>query len=147
MHGDEERPGVAARLAWQRQISLRFRDLDYLGHVTAAEYLAIFEEGRAAWLSERFQIPLPIYVVARQEIDFDREVRLEDGPITVSIYLVRVGISSVQISETLCSRVGAVHARSRATLVMWDVDARSSRELTAAERAALESVPEAGTGL
>jgi acyl-CoA thioester hydrolase len=147
MHGHEEGPSAAAAPAWQREISLRFRDLDYLGHVTAAEYLAIFEEGRAAWLSARFQIPLPIYVVARQEIDFDREVRLEDGPITVSIYLLRVGTRSLQIAETMCSRVGAVHARSRARLVMWDVDTRSSRELTAAERAALELVPKAGTGL
>jgi acyl-CoA thioester hydrolase len=122
---------------WQHPLPLRFRDLDYLGHVTAAEYLAMFEEGRAAWLSDRFQTPFPTYVVARQEIDFDRELRMHEGPVTLSIQLDRVGAKSLHVSETLKSRDGTVHARSRATLVMWNPETRGSRELTESERAAL----------
>ena len=124
---------------WQHSMSLRFRDLDYLGHVTATEYLGMFEEGRAAWLSHRFETQNPTYVVARQEIDFDRELRLNQGPVTLSIELVRLGAKSLHLSEWLKSRDGMVHARSRATLVMWDPDARGSRRLTDFERAALES--------
>lgn len=132
------------RSAYQHPMPLRFRDLDYLGHVTAAEYLAIFEEARAAWLSQCFNTSFPTYVVARQEIDFERELRMHEGPIMVSIELARIGARSLQVEETLESRGGTVHARSRATLVMWNPEERRSRELTEAERTALESsrVPE-----
>lgn len=123
---------------WQHPLALRFRDLDYLGHVTASEYLAMFEEGRAAWLSKRFDTPYPTYVVARQEIDFEREIRLPDGPLTLNIELVRLGTKSLQVSETIESRDGRIHARSRAALVMWNPEARTSRELTDSERASLE---------
>lgn len=129
---------AARSFDWQHPMPLRFRDLDYLGHVTAAEYLAMFEEARAAWLSHRFETPYPTYVVARQEMDFEREVRMHQGPMTVNIALVRVGVKSLQISETLESHDGTVHARSRARLVMWNPEARQSRELTESERAALE---------
>jgi acyl-CoA thioester hydrolase len=128
---------------WQQPLSLRFRDLDYLGHVTATEYLGMFEEARAAWLAHRFETEYPTYVVARQEIDFDRELRLHEGPVTLNIELVRMGAKSLHVSETLESRDGTVHARSRATLVMWNPEARRSRELTKSERAALGSVPAA----
>ncbi len=129
---------------YRHPMPLRFRDLDYLGHVTAAEYLAMFEEGRAAWLSDCFQTPFPTYVVARQEIDFDRELRMNQGPVSLSIELVRVGTKSLAVSEMLQSRDGNVHARSSATLVMWNPQDRCSRELTAAERAALDRARAAG---
>jgi acyl-CoA thioester hydrolase len=135
--GDDQRAEAPAS-AWEHPMPLRFRDLDYLGHVTAAEYLAMFEEGRAAWLSVKFDTPYPTYVVARQEIDFDRELRLHEGPVTLAIELVRVGRRSLDIAEWLKGRVGTVHARSRATLVMWDMGKRGSRDLTEEERAALD---------
>jgi|SRR5579884_17326 len=123
---------------WQHPMPLRFRDLDYLGHVTAAQYLAMFEEARAAWLSVRFDTPYPTYVVARQEIDFDRELRMHDGPVTVTIELVRIGARSLDISERLESRDATLHARSRATLVLWNARTRRSRDLTEPERTTLE---------
>lgn len=132
---------------YRHLMPLRFRDLDYLGHVTAAEYLAMFEEGRAAWLSESFQTPFPTYVVARQEIDFERELRMHQGPVSLSIELVRVGSKSLEVSEILESRDGTVHARSRARLVMWNARERCSRELTAAERASLDRDPAPGPEL
>jgi acyl-CoA thioester hydrolase len=98
----------------------------------------MFEEGRAAWLSARFDTPYPTYVVARQEIDFEREIRLPDGPVTLNIELVRLGTKSLQVAETIESRDGRIHARSRAVLVMWNPDARTSRALTDSERASLE---------
>lgn len=131
----------AETFTYQHPMPLRFRDLDYLGHVTAAEYLAMFEEGRAAWLSDRLQTDFPAYVVARQEIDFDRELRMHQGPVTLKIQLTRLGTKSLEVSETLESRDGTIHARSRATLVMWNPHARRSRKLTGGERAVLERAP------
>jgi acyl-CoA thioester hydrolase len=134
----DDRQATAQTPGWRHPMPLRFRDLDYLGHVTAAEYLAMFEEGRAAWLSVKFDTSMPTYVVARQEIDFKRELRLHEGPVTLTIELLRIGHRSLDIEESLESASGTVHALSRATLVMWDMDTRGSRDFTASERTALE---------
>lgn len=121
-------------MAWQRQLHLRFGDLDYLGHVTAAAYLAHFEEVRATWMAETLNVRFPVYVVAHQEIQYLREVLLDDGPVTITVTPVELGTSRVVISEELLSRHGNLHARSRATLVMWDKETRRSRPMTDHER-------------
>jgi acyl-CoA thioester hydrolase len=125
-------------MAWERRIQLRYRDLDYLGHLTAAAYLTLFEEARVAWMAESFGVELPIYVVARQEIDYLREVRLGDGPLTFSVAPVRLGRSSIAIEETLVTAGGDLRTRSRASLVMWRLEERAPRPLSAHERSALE---------
>jgi acyl-CoA thioester hydrolase len=124
-------------MPWERRQHLRFADIDYLGHVTAAAYLLLFEETRAAWMRETFGVALPVYVVARQEIDYLREVLLDDSPLTLTIEPVRVGRSSLDIAETLVTASGEAKARSRGTLVMWHLEERHSRPFTEDESAAL----------
>jgi acyl-CoA thioester hydrolase len=126
-------------MGWTHTLHLRFADLDYLGHVTAAAYLAHFEEARAAWLCETWDIELPVYVVARQELEYLREVRLPDGPLTFDISVVRIGTASFDVAETLATRTGEVKNRSAATLVTWDIPTRRPRPLSPAERGALEA--------
>jgi len=126
-------------VAWSRQLHLRYGDLDYLGHVTAAAYLAHFEETRSAWIAEILDIRFPIYVVAHQEIEYLREVLLEDSPLTITVAVSKIGRSSMVIAETLLSRDGTLHARSRATLVMWDREIRRPRPMTERERTAFSA--------
>jgi acyl-CoA thioester hydrolase len=126
-------------MPWERRHPLRFGDTDQLGHVTASAYLMLFEETRTAWLAEAFGVRLPIYVVARQEIDYLREVLLDDGPVSLTVEVTRIGRSSFDIAETLAAAGGDVRARSRATLVLWDLEARRPRPITDGERAALET--------
>jgi acyl-CoA thioester hydrolase len=125
-------------MVWERALQLRYGDLDYLGHVTAAAYLMLFEEARARWMAETLEVRFPVYVVANQRIGYLREVLLEDSPITISVTPVALGASSVEIAETLVTAAGELKARSEATLVMWDAERRGSRPLTGAERAALD---------
>jgi acyl-CoA thioesterase FadM len=126
-------------MGWAHTLHLRFADLDYLGHVTAAAYLAHFEEARAAWLCETWGIEWPVYVVARQELEYLREVRLADSPLTIEIGVARIGGSSFGVRETLTSCSGELKNRSEATLVTWDLPTRRPRPLTADERTALEA--------
>jgi acyl-CoA thioester hydrolase len=124
-------------MAWTHRLHLRFRDLDYLGHVTAAAYLAHYEEARATWLAETWQMPFPVYVVAVQHLEYLAEVRLHDSPLEFVVAPVRVGTASFDMAEELRTRTGELKNRSRATLVAWDLEARRSRPLTGAERAAI----------
>jgi acyl-CoA thioester hydrolase len=120
-------------------LEIRFADLDYLGHVTAAAYLMFFEEARVAWLVDVWRTRFPAYVVARQEIEFLREVALDDSPVVLAIDLVRLGTSSFDVEESLTVSSGFITTRSKATLVAWDRSGRSARALAEEERRGLES--------
>ena len=63
--------------------------------------------------------------------------RRDHGPVTVAIRVEAVGRSSVTVSHEIVRADGAVAADGRSVLVAWDREARRSRLLTDAERAAL----------
>lgn len=119
---------------WESVIEVVPDDLDYLGHVTAARYLAYFEQARVEWLSAGFAEREPAYVVVSQRLDYLGEVRLHDGPLWAQIFLTRVGTSSFELDERLFGAAGDVRCRSVATLVAFDVIARRARPLSAEER-------------
>lgn len=125
---------MSAHPAWHTTFHLRFRDFDYLGHMTATSYLAFFEEARVAWFTEGTGVRQPAYVVARQEIDFEREVLPGDGPLTLTIEPIGRGARRVDVREELRGADGTLRARSTATLVMWDREARRPRAVSDAER-------------
>ena len=120
---------------WRSVFDFRFGDFDYLGHMTATAYMMFFEEARVAWLSTSLGQQEPAYVVARQEIDFERELLRSDGPITIEIAVASAGHSRIDIHERLISAHGRRHASSRASLVMWDRAQRRPRPCTEAEKA------------
>lgn len=120
---------------WRSVFDLRFGDFDYLGHMTATAYLMFFEEARVAWLSTGLRQQEPAYVVAHQEIDFERELLRSDSPVTIEIAVTSAGNSRVDLHEQLTSPKGRRHATSRASLVMWDRMHRRPRPCSDAEKA------------
>jgi acyl-CoA thioester hydrolase len=132
-------------MAWKRTLSLRYQDVDYLGHVTTTAYLALFEESRMAWLADTWSTRFPPYVVVCQELHYVHEVLLEDDPLTISAVPVRLGRSSFDIEESLFAAGGECKSRSRATLVAWDTEARHARPMTDTERSALAAQCETPT--
>jgi acyl-CoA thioester hydrolase len=126
-------------LPWNHTLQLRYSDLDYLGHVTAAAHLTHFEEARTAWLAAAWKTAHPAYVVARQELRYLREVLLEDGPLTISVVPVRLGTSSFDVEESLVTASGECKTRSRATLVSWDLLERKATSMSDVQRSALEA--------
>jgi acyl-CoA thioester hydrolase len=76
-------------------------------------------------------------VLARVELDHRQEIRRDHGPVTVALRVEAVGRSSVTVWHEIRRADGAVAAEGRSVLVAWDRDARHSRPLTDAERAAL----------
>ncbi len=123
---------------FERQVTVRWRDGDALGHVNHAVFLTYLEEGRDAFYDQAFGDT--VYVVARIEIDLRHEVRLQDRQVTVQIVPERLGTSSLITRETVLTAVGEVAAEARVVTVRWDAAQRRSVPFTEAERAQMSAV-------
>ena len=92
----------------EKEIEIRWRDLDVYGHVNHVVFLTYLEEARDEWLGLALGDPARVwsYVVARIEIDYRRELRLEDDIVLARCTLGRIGTSSVGTRELLATRAG-----------------------------------------
>jgi acyl-CoA thioester hydrolase len=119
-------------------MEIRWRDLDAYGHVNHVVYLTYLEESRDEWLGRALGDPEGVwnYVVARVEIDFRRELTLEDDAVLAHCRLARIGNSSVRTAERITTLEGEVAAEAEAVLVARDRESGRSRPLTEAEREA-----------
>jgi acyl-CoA thioester hydrolase len=120
----------------EKQIEIRWRDVDAYLHVNNAVYATYLEEGRDEWLELTLgDAGSPWdYVLARVAIDFRRELRLEDEAVVVSCQLERVGNSSLTLREQIRTRDGELAAESEAVLVARDRESGRSRPLNDVER-------------
>jgi acyl-CoA thioester hydrolase len=120
------------------EVELRWRDLDFLGHLNQAVYHELLEEGRGA-LFQRLGVMETgfFFVLARVELDHLHEIRRDHSPVGVVLRVEAVGRSSVTVAHDIVLPDGTVAAKGSSVLVAWDRDARRSRPLTDDERAAL----------
>jgi acyl-CoA thioester hydrolase len=118
-------------------ISIRWRDLDMLGHLNQAVYHELLEEGRSAFFQ---RLGGMAFVIARVELDYRNEVRKDHGTVDVVIRPVRLGRSSVTVAQEILLPNGTVAAEGIAVLVAWDPHARRSRPFSEEERARIEAL-------
>jgi acyl-CoA thioester hydrolase len=126
-------------MAHEKEIEIRWRDLDVYGHVNHVVYLTYLEECRDEWLARTLGDPGQIwdYVVARVAVDYRRELSLDDDVVVVRCDLESIGTSSIRTRERVETQSGDVAAEAEAVLVARDRDSGRSRPLTDSERAAL----------
>ena len=124
-----------------KEIEIRWRDLDVYGHVNHVVFLTYLEEARDEWLGRTLDSPDSVwsYVVARVEIDYRRELRLDDDTVIARCRLERIGNSSLSTRESLSTRGGELAAEARAVLVARDEVTGRSRPIDDRERAAFEA--------
>ncbi len=115
-------------------IQLRFRDADAYGHVNNAVYNTWAESARIA-LARDINPPLGDLILARIEIDFVEQVRLEDT-VTVQTWLERIGTTSMHVRHRVLAN-GVAAAQIRTVVVLYDYSAMAKRPFTDDERAAL----------
>lgn len=118
-------------------VPLRWRNLDMLGHLNQAVYHELLEEARGALFQRLFDMEGFPFVLARVELDYMHEVRLEHGSVDIVARVAKVGNTSITVSHEVCLPDGTVAAGGSSVLVAWDQDERASRPLSAAERGAL----------
>jgi len=121
---------------FEHQVSLRWRDVDALGHVNHAVFPTYLEEGRDAFYVQALGRD-PHYVVARVEIDLRAEVRYTDRQLQVRIEVERVGTTSLTTWETIRTPAGQSAAQAKVVTVLWDAGARKPLAFTADDRALL----------
>jgi acyl-CoA thioester hydrolase len=124
------------RTVFEHQVSLRWRDVDALGHVNHAVFLTYLEEGRDAFYVQALGRD-PHYVVARVEIDMRAEVRYTDRQLRVRIEVERVGTTSLTTRETILTPTGVTAAEARVVTVLWDTSARKPMAFAADDHARL----------
>lgn len=124
----------------EKQIEIRWRDVDAYFHVNNAVYATYLEECRDEWLERSLGDAGDLwdYVLARVAIDFRRELRLEDKAVVVSCRLERMGTSSLTLREEIRTREGELSAEAEAVIVARDRQSGRPRSLTEAERDAFE---------
>lgn len=135
-------------------IELRWGDLDAYGHVNNVAYARFVEEARARtfWLGaghertgmeQHFNEHDPHaakMLVASQQIEFLRVLEYSAHPITVELWIGKVGGSSMEIHYEILdgsARERTVVARVITTVVMVDGETFEVSRLSAAARAAV----------
>jgi acyl-CoA thioester hydrolase len=124
----------------ETRIQTRWPDFDALGHLNHAIYHVYLDEARDEALRNTVgDISAWPNVVVHASIDYRREIALGVREIVVRTRIAVVGRSSVRFVQTIFAPDGEPAAEAEAVLVAWDPEARRSREITPAERAALTS--------
>lgn len=118
---------------FERQVRVRWRDTDALGHVNHAVFLTYLEEGRDAFYAHVLGSD-PIYVVVRIEVDLRAEVRHPDQQVTVRVAVEKLGTTSLSTRETIVTAAGQVAAEARVVTVRWDADRHAAIPFSEAER-------------
>jgi acyl-CoA thioester hydrolase len=122
------------------RVTLRWRDLDMLGHMNQSVYHELLEEGRAALFEEVGRLGDFSFVIARVELDYRSEVRKDHGFVDVVVRPASIGRSSLIVDQAVVLPDGTVAAEGRAVLVAWDPAGRRSRTFTDGERTKLQSL-------
>jgi YbgC/YbaW family acyl-CoA thioester hydrolase len=126
----------------EKEIEIRWRDLDTFGHVNHVVFLTYLEEVRDEWLGAALADRDSVwsFVVARVAIDYRRELTLPDDVVVARCGLGRIGTSSITTRESVSTRGGELAAEAEAVLVARDPETGRSRPLSADERTGFERV-------
>ena len=106
--------------------TVRFRDLDSLGHMNNAVYATFIEQARIAFLSPQ-GADVQNMILARLEIDFRSQVELGET-IEIEVKPTRVGTKSFDLAYVM--RAGdRVVAEAKTVLVAYDYENARTVEL------------------
>jgi acyl-CoA thioester hydrolase len=116
-----------------KEVSIRFHDIDAMGHVNNAVYFTYFEEGRKYFLIDVFgttDIEKISFILAHQRCDYLKPVKLEDR-VVVTVWVGEVGRKKFSFKYTLTDRSDAsmVYAKGESLMVMYDYKAEKTIEI------------------
>lgn len=122
--------------------SVRFRDLDGMGHVNHAVFLTYMESARLAYFKSLGigpDNPLEGVILARAEVDFRSPVELGEQ-VEVGVRTGRIGTKSFELEQEVWAD-GRLAGEGKFVLVAYDYANARSRELSAEWRESLQAVP------
>ena len=124
-----------------REVAVRFRDIDAMGHAHHSMVLIYIEEVRAAFWREivgRVGLAGIDYVLAQVTINFRERIEFPDT-LTVGLRIAKVGGASFTMHYELRNSAGVVVATAETVQVMYDYEANKSKPIDDHARAQLEA--------
>jgi acyl-CoA thioester hydrolase len=106
--------------AFVHRETVRFRDLDGMGHVNNAVFSTYLEQARLAWFGPSEEMPLADVILARTEIDFRSPVSVGEI-VEVGVRPSRVGTKSFELEYELHA-AGRLVAEGKSVLVGYDYE-------------------------
>jgi acyl-CoA thioester hydrolase len=107
--------------------TVRFNDLDGMGHVNNAVYSTYLEQARLAWFGTDEQMPLEDVILARTEIDFRSPLSVGEV-VEIGVRPSRLGSKSFELEYELRSD-GRLVAEAKSVLVGYDYTHATSVEI------------------
>ena len=107
--------------------TVRFRDLDGMGHVNNAVYSTYLEQARLAWFGEDEEMPLRDVILARTEIDFRSPLGVGET-VAIGVRPSRLGTKSFDLEYELRAD-GRLVAEAKSVLVGYDYTRSESRPI------------------
>jgi acyl-CoA thioester hydrolase len=121
--------------------TVRFSDLDGMGHVNNAVFLTYLEQARLAWFgryADDESMPLRDVILARTEIDFRSPVVFGET-VSIGVRPARLGTKSFEFEYELRAG-GRLVAEAKSVIVGYDYEAGRSTEVPERWRRRLEPV-------
>jgi acyl-CoA thioester hydrolase len=100
--------------------TVRFNDLDGMGHVNNAVFSTYLEQARLAWFGSDETMPLKDVILARTEIDFRSPISVGEV-VEVGVRPSRLGTKSFELEYELRAS-GRVVAEAKSVLVGYDYE-------------------------
>ncbi|MGV9859572.1 acyl-CoA thioesterase [Gordonia sp. NPDC003425] len=141
-----EDEGTVTENGYVVKVPVRWSDMDVFAHINHARMVTLLEEARIPWLfyDERPTASLREgCVVADLHVRYRAQVRHDEGPIAVTMFVEKVRAVDFVVGYEVRPRTAAATDKPAVTattqLVAFDVDAQRLRRLAPDERAYLES--------
>lgn len=117
-------------------LQVRWGDSDRLGHVNNTRFVEYLQEGRVQFLNAVFGGPgvRGAAVVRKLTTDFLHPILDDSGPLTIELWITRIGTTSYGVRHVVTDRDGKVCADAEALMVAFDLATSSSRPLSEDER-------------
>lgn len=109
--------------------TVRFNDLDGMGHVNNAVYSTYLEQARLAWFGQDERMPLEDVILARTEIDFRSPLSVGEV-VEIGVRLSRLGTKSFELEYEMRAG-GRLVAEAKSVLVGYDYEHARSIEVPA----------------
>lgn len=125
--------------AYEVDVTVRFRDIDAMGHVNNAVYATYLEHARASFFRDVVGASLvdADTVLAHLSLDYEAPIDLDDGAVAVSLVVPRLGTSSIPMAYELRTADG-VAATAESVQVVVDRETGAARPIPDDWRAAIE---------
>ncbi len=107
-------------LPFETELSVRFRDLDVLGHVNNAVYATYLEHARLRYFDHVLDVPWEEreMVLANLNIEFNRPVTDEGGTVRIACGVTELGTSSFRMNSRVSSGDGEEPAATAETTLV-----------------------------